>query len=81
MTTLFVSDLHLDPARPEVTALFLDFLRNEAVGADALYVLGDLFEAWVGDDDPAETGAAVAAGLRTVAAAGVLAWRRRSSAP
>ncbi len=44
MTTLLVSDLHLDPARPAVTALFLRFLREEAAVADALYILGDLFE-------------------------------------
>jgi UDP-2,3-diacylglucosamine hydrolase len=71
MTTLFVSDLHLDPARPDVTALFLRFLREEATSAEALYLLGDLFEAWIGDDDPSETGDAVAAGLRAVAEAGV----------
>jgi UDP-2,3-diacylglucosamine hydrolase len=50
MTTLFVSDLHLHAARPAITALFLDFLREEAVHAEALYILGDLFEAWLGDD-------------------------------
>ncbi len=52
MNTLFISDLHLDPARPAVTRLFLQFLAGEARQADALYILGDLFEAWVGDDDP-----------------------------
>jgi UDP-2,3-diacylglucosamine hydrolase len=71
MTTLLISDLHLDPARPEVTALFLRFLRGEAVTADALYVLGDLFEAWIGDDGSGATGDEVAAGLRAVADAGV----------
>lgn len=71
MATLFVSDLHLDPARPEITALFLRFLRGEAAGADALYILGDLFEAWVGDDDPSEAGAEVAAALHALADAGV----------
>ena len=71
MTTLFVSDLHLDPARPEITALFLRFLGEEASGADALYILGDLFEAWVGDDDPSSTGQQVADGLRRLADAGV----------
>jgi UDP-2,3-diacylglucosamine hydrolase len=71
MTTLFVSDLHLDPARPEITALFLRFLREEAARADALYILGDLFEAWVGDDDPSEAGNEVATGLRALADAGV----------
>lgn len=71
MATLFVSDLHLDAERPQVTDLFLHFLREEARGADALYVLGDLFEAWVGDDDPSDTGAAVARGLGEVAERGV----------
>lgn len=71
MTTLFISDLHLDEARPEITALFLRFLRDEAPAAEALYLLGDLFEAWVGDDDPAALAAEVAAGLRAVAEAGV----------
>jgi UDP-2,3-diacylglucosamine hydrolase len=50
MSTLFVSDLHLHASRPAITALFLDFLRGEAVHAEALYILGDLFEAWLGDD-------------------------------
>jgi UDP-2,3-diacylglucosamine hydrolase len=49
---LFISDLHLDDARPEVTDQFIDFLRKDARDAAALYVLGDLFEAWIGDDDP-----------------------------
>ena len=49
--TLFISDLHLDPDRPEITGLFLDFLGKQARGSDALYILGDLFEAWIGDDD------------------------------
>lgn len=71
MTTLFISDLHLDAARPAITAQFLDFLAGEARQADALYILGDLFEAWVGDDDPSEPGAGVAAALRALAASGV----------
>ncbi|WP_024869387.1 UDP-2,3-diacylglucosamine diphosphatase [Pseudoxanthomonas suwonensis] len=79
MTTLFVSDLHLDPARPAITTLFLDFLRDEAMHADALYVLGDLFEAWVGDDDPSEAGAEVAHGLRAVADAGVPVYFMRGN--
>lgn len=71
MTTLFISDLHLDSTRPAITELFGHFLRREAKSAEALYVLGDLFEAWVGDDDPSETGAYVASGLKEVADAGV----------
>ncbi|MCE7033258.1 UDP-2,3-diacylglucosamine diphosphatase [Lysobacter sp. GX 14042] len=70
MTTLFIADLHLDAERPQITELLGRFLREEARGADALYILGDLFEAWVGDDDPSETGAFVAAALRQVADAG-----------
>lgn len=71
MTTLFISDLHLDPARPEITELFLDFLRTQVPGSDALYILGDLFEAWIGDDTPSTAADAVAVALRTVADAGV----------
>jgi UDP-2,3-diacylglucosamine hydrolase len=71
MTTLFISDLHLDPEHPEVTRLFGDFIDGEARSAEALYILGDLFEAWVGDDDPSETGAFVAAKLRALREAGV----------
>ncbi|OEF17005.1 UDP-2,3-diacylglucosamine diphosphatase [Aliivibrio logei] len=51
MTILFISDLHLCPTRPEITTCFLDFMENEAVHAKELYVLGDLFEFWIGDDD------------------------------
>lgn len=50
MTTLFISDLHLTEERPEIITLFRTFLREEAAQADALYILGDLFEAWLGDD-------------------------------
>jgi len=52
VTTLFISDLHLDAGRPEIAAQLLAFLKGEAADADALYILGDLFETWVGDDDP-----------------------------
>lgn len=48
--TLFVSDLHLSPENPAMTDCFLRFLIREAPNADALYILGDLFEAWIGDD-------------------------------
>ncbi|HEY4367239.1 MAG TPA: UDP-2,3-diacylglucosamine diphosphatase [Steroidobacteraceae bacterium] len=52
MSTLFISDLHLDATRPDITSQFLEFLLKEAAQAQALYILGDLFEAWIGDDDP-----------------------------
>ncbi len=51
MTVCFISDLHLDATRPATTTAFLSFLRTRAQAATALYILGDLFEAWVGDDD------------------------------
>ena len=53
-TTLFISDLHLCDQRPAITRLFLGFLAGEARAADALYILGDLFEFWVGDDATGE---------------------------
>ena len=71
MTTLFVSDLHLDASRPQVTAMFRDFLCNEALHAEALYILGDLFEAWIGDDMAGEPAAAVRSGLKALTDAGV----------
>ncbi|MDQ7912268.1 UDP-2,3-diacylglucosamine diphosphatase [Pseudomonas sp. 102515] len=50
MSILLVSDLHLEPQRPDLVRAFLHFLQNRARGAEALYILGDLFEAWIGDD-------------------------------
>lgn len=52
MTTLFISDLHLEAGRPEIGEQFLEFLGGEALEVRELYILGDLFEAWLGDDDP-----------------------------
>jgi UDP-2,3-diacylglucosamine hydrolase len=71
MAALVVSDLHLDPARPEIAAQFRAFLAAEARAARALYVLGDLFEVWIGDDDPEPHKRAVIADLRALADAGV----------
>jgi len=51
MAVLFISDLHLDPARPGSIESFVAFMQGEARRADTLYILGDLFEAWIGDDD------------------------------
>lgn len=52
MATLFISDLHLNAEQPETIGLFLDFLQDQAREAEALYILGDLFEVWLGDDLP-----------------------------
>jgi UDP-2,3-diacylglucosamine hydrolase len=49
--TLFISDLHLCEGRPRINQLFFDFLKNTTPKAEALYILGDLFEYWIGDDD------------------------------
>lgn len=72
MATLFISDLHLTAARPEITTLFLDFLAHEARRADALYILGDLFEYWIGDEAVAAPEyRPMIAGMRALADAGV----------
>lgn len=71
MSTLFVSDLHLDAAWPHAIAQFLGFLESTAPSAEALYVLGDLFEAWIGDDDPDPQRARVCAGLQRLAQRGI----------
>ena len=63
MATLFISDLHLDASRPHVTEKFVQFIHDEASKADALYILGDLFEAWIGDDVVDPVGNTVATAL------------------
>jgi UDP-2,3-diacylglucosamine hydrolase len=60
---LFISDLHLTEERPAANERFIDFLEGKARGADVLYVLGDFFEYWIGDDDLEEPFNAVMAGL------------------
>lgn len=70
--TLFISDLHLTPERPAAAASFRRFLERQAPLADALYILGDLFEAWVGDDDLASPfHGEIAAALKRLSNAGV----------
>jgi UDP-2,3-diacylglucosamine hydrolase len=51
MAVLFISDLHLDPTRPDSIARFREFCATTARDVEATYILGDLFEAWIGDDD------------------------------
>jgi UDP-2,3-diacylglucosamine hydrolase len=71
VSTLFVSDLHLDASRPTQSAAFVDLLRGPARKVDALYILGDLFEAWLGDDDDSPLAGLVATELSALAAGGV----------
>jgi len=49
--TLFISDLHLQASQPDIVDIFRRFMQNQAKAADAVYILGDLFEVWIGDDD------------------------------
>lgn len=71
MATLFIADLHLHTEEPAITAGFLHFLDGVAREADALYILGDLFEAWIGDDDPNPLHQRVAAAIRALIDSGV----------
>lgn len=71
MTVLLASDLHLDPAQPARVEAFLRFLAGPARDAASLYLLGDLFEAWVGDDDDDPMVERVAEALATLTESGV----------
>src|SRR5678816_3399177 len=71
---LFVSDLHLAASAPAATALFVDFLRTEARDCAALYILGDLFESWIGDDDDDPIRRTVCEALHALTAGGCLLY-------
>lgn len=71
MATLFIADLHLQTEEPAITAGFLRFLHGEARQADALYILGDLFEAWIGDDDPNPLHREMAVAIKSLVDSGV----------
>jgi len=71
LTTLFISDLHLDAEAPDAAEQFVGFLAGPARAAEALYVLGDLFETWVGDDDDDPWRAQICGALRALSDAGV----------
>lgn len=67
MSALFISDLHLDESRPQVLAGLGRLIETDAANADALYILGDLVEVWVGDDDDGPTANAVREALAAAA--------------
>jgi len=71
MSILFIADLHLSPQRPAVTRAFLHFLQQQAVTAQALYILGDLFEAWIGDDDNSSLSIEVQKALKELTERGI----------
>jgi UDP-2,3-diacylglucosamine hydrolase len=79
VTSWFASDLHLDPSTPEIAERFRRFLDGPVRGARSLYLLGDLFEAWVGDDDPEPQHRGVIAAVAEVAAAGTLVYVMRGN--
>lgn len=68
--TLLISDLHLSPQRPATIELFLNFLAGRAREAERLYILGDLFDAWIGDDDDAPPHPQIIAAMRALADGG-----------
>ena len=68
--TYFIADLHLAQNRPDITACFLSFLKNNAPEAQRLYILGDLFESWIGDDDNSLFVTSIATALFTLKASG-----------
>lgn len=71
MSQLFISDLHLHESRPHITRAFFHFLQARATQADALYILGDFFDAWIGDDDDSALAQDVAAELNQLHKHGV----------
>tara|TARA_R110001592_G_scaffold18893_3_gene78157 strand:+ start:1236 stop:1991 length:756 start_codon:yes stop_codon:yes gene_type:complete len=68
--TYFIADLHLAQNRPDITACFLSFLEKDAPNAETLYILGDLFEYWIGDDDKNPFVVEVALALKTLSMLG-----------
>jgi UDP-2,3-diacylglucosamine hydrolase len=69
--SLFASDLHLCPSRPAINRIFFEFLRGPATQAEALYLLGELFEYWAGDDDDTPFNHSILAALRELSDSGV----------
>jgi UDP-2,3-diacylglucosamine hydrolase len=79
MSVLFVSDIHLSPERPAIVRAFLDFLSQPHTETEALYILGDLFEAWIGDDDPSEMALNVKNALKALSEKGVKLYVQRGN--
>ncbi|WP_432453810.1 MULTISPECIES: UDP-2,3-diacylglucosamine diphosphatase [unclassified Agarivorans] len=71
MLTYFISDLHLSEQRPDIIRAFIEFIEQQAPQADALYILGDLFEFWIGDDDQTPVALQVEQALLALAEQGV----------
>ena len=76
---LFISDLHLEPKRPNVTAALQEFLATKGQECEKLFLLGDIFELWLGDDDSSELSLAIAAALRKLTRGGVQVFIMRGN--
>ena len=74
MSSLLISDLHLSPSHPETCEAFFNFLRNEATESTTLYILGDLFEVWIGDDDQDPLSRRVISSLKSLTDNGVVVY-------
>jgi len=79
VTSWFASDLHLDPSTPQIADRFKRFLAGPAREARSVFLLGDLFEAWIGDDDPEPAHREVVAAIAALAAAGTLVYVMRGN--
>jgi UDP-2,3-diacylglucosamine hydrolase len=73
-SVLLISDLHLEADRPDLTRAFFDFLETTARGASALYILGDFFNVWIGDDDDEPLGRDVSQALRRLSDSGTAVY-------
>lgn len=71
MASIFISDLHLDESRPDLTQHFHDFLARYRSQMETLYILGDLFELWIGDDAMTEFHLHIASALKSLSSSGV----------
>ena len=74
MSSLLISDVHLSPHHPKISEAFFNFLKNEAADSTSLYILGDLFEAWIGDDDREPLSRKVILSLRNLTEQGVTVY-------
>lgn len=79
MSTYFISDLHLDEQHPELTACFIKFLQQQAYTSQGLYILGDLFEVWLGDDNLTPLNQTVFTALKQLSDAGVPVYFMRGN--
>lgn len=76
---LFISDLHLTLEKPKTTRLFLNFLKQRAQGVEALYILGDFFDVWIGDDDPTPPNASIKQQLKKLTDSGTAVYLQQGN--